>query len=499
MRPILAPVLVVALARAASLEGLLESETTLDARDFARAAQPRPEPTSYVHGATAADAYAAMNGFLRREEVRTAACDVFDHAELNLMVEMLYLLRSPELDTAYANREDRRALHFASIAYKQTLWAAEAVASTLMPSYAAGGVAYAAARDGKCAEAVLLYVHHLSADRRAALAELDVTLPLMPTELAPASARSAEYDQQIGCTSCHVAVAIPGAGPITPIPFKNSTAPQYPETCPIDAETGLPSVFYDRTKRCDWDYAPFCAPCEGVGGMIWGPGEHDWLPMPCEVLATPSEIDPANLTSPVWPRSFSVDEYATLTFPGRDPCAIDFKNSTYTLYFETDENDLPTYHSVGHTGPSGPSPVPGKSWALPNGNFFNTVDLFGHTAFCLCISTIDPVVDNAITGPLVYDFNHDAKLIGREKVRPEYFDYDIVADHWVKGPHHFWIEVETNTMVREWQPFNGLQTYHNWNLTAPDPQDIELPKMCYQGLLHVNISCIAPPPDAHDA
>jgi hypothetical protein len=35
----------------------------------------------------------------------------------------------------------------------------------------------------------------------------------------------------------------------------------------------------------------------------------------------------------------------------------------------------------------------------------------------------------------------------------------MVADHWVKGPHHFWIEVETNRMVREWQPFNGLQTF----------------------------------------
>ena len=80
--------------------------------------------------------------------------------------------------------------------------------------------------------------------------------------------------------------------------------------------------------------------------MIWGPGEHDWNPMLCEPLATPDQIPPANLTTPLWPKDFTVDEYATLTFPGRDPCKIDFKNSTYTLEFNTDP-DGPTYHTIG--------------------------------------------------------------------------------------------------------------------------------------------------------
>jgi len=229
--------------------------------------------------------------------------------------------------------------------------------------------------------------------------------------------------------------------------------------------------------------------------MIWGPNEEDWNPMPCTPLLEPKDIPAANLTSPLWPKSFSVDEYASLTFPGRDPCAVNFKNSTYTLHFKTDA-DGPTYHTVGHTGPSGPSPFPGKSWALANGNFYNTVDLFGHSTFCICLGPKDPVVDNAITGPLSYDFNKGAKLVGRERVKPEYFDHEIVADHWVKGPHHFWIDVATNQMVREWQPFNGLQTYVNWNLTTPDPSVIDLPSLCYKGLLHVNVSCIAPPPSA---
>lgn len=81
-------------------------------------------------------------------------------------------------------------------------------------------------------------------------------------------------------------------------------------------------------------------------------------------------------------------------------------------------------------------------------------------------------------------------------MKPEYLKSEIVADHWVKGPHHFWIDVSTNLMVREWQPFNGLQTYYNWNLSAPDPAVIDVPSICYKGLLHVNVSCIAPPPSA---
>jgi len=340
------------------------------------------------------------------------------------------------------------------------------------------------------------YTHHLSQEDRARLADVaSFVLPLMPKDVAPVSVRQNEYDQQIGCTSCHVAVHIPGTPPITPIPTKNSSAPQYPVVCPADPKTGKPTVWYNRTKRCDWDYAPFCKPCEGVGGMTWGPDEDQWLPMPCEPVALPADIPHTNLTSPLWPKNFTVDEKALLTFPGRDPCKVAFRNSTYTLYFQTTAEG-PTYHTVGHTGPSGPSPFPGKSWALPNGNFYTTVDAGGHSVFCTCLGPVDPVVDNALTGPLSYDFNRGAKLVGRERVTPEYFDKAIVADHWVKGPHHFWIEVATNQMVREWQPFNGLQTYLNWRVGPPDPEKIAVEKICYSGLLRFNVSCKAPPPSA---
>ena len=60
--------------------------------------------------------------------------------------------------------------------------------------------------------------------------------------------------------------------------------------------------------------------------------------------------------------------------------------------------------------PTSSAQVPGSSWALPNGNFYNTVDLLGKPIFCICLSNKDPVVDNAVTGEaqsrvLEYDVN----------------------------------------------------------------------------------------------
>jgi hypothetical protein len=41
------------------------------------------------------------------------------------------------------------------------------------------------------------------------------------------------------------------------------------------------------------------------------------------------------------------------------------------------------------------------------------------------------------------------------------------------------------------------QTYLNWNLTTPDPAVINVEEICYKGLLHLNVSCKAPPPAAN--
>jgi len=473
--------------------------------DMKRALQPRPTTSSHVHGATPSQAFEGMNKVLEADAVKTMPCESFTHEELNEVAKIIYAMRAPELDHGYRARSDRRALHFDNISHKELLWHGETIAADNVAWHAPGTDKYNATRDGKCAEIVMWFYHHLAEGHRAELAMVSAfAVPMMPTDVAPKEARSAEYDQQIGCTSCHSPVQFPGAPPITPIVRKNSSAPQYPMTCPVDSKTGKAKVWYEpvqgtaglgkRIKRCDWDYTPFCQPCEGVGGMTWGNGEHEWNPMPCSKVADPEDIPKDNLTSPLWPKDFGVEEYAHLTFPGRDPCEVNFRNSTYSLRFNTNA-DGPVYHTIGHSGPSGPSPLPGSSYGYPNSNFYTISSILGKGVFCVCLGgpgDLDPTRKNALVGPLTYDFNKGAKLIGRERIKPEHMDEFLVTDHWVKGPHHFWIRVDNNQMLREWQPFNGLQTYYNWNFTRPE---VKLDSMCYKGLLHANISCSFPTPN----
>jgi len=140
---------------------------------------------------------------------------------------------------------------------------------------------------------------------------------------------------------------------------------------------------------------------------------------------------------------------------------------------------------------SSPSSAAVNTWHLGNGNMFIKTD----NSFCICIS----VYENGNTtkppmGPLTHDFGKDAILVGREKIGVEYLNKEVIADHYNKGPHHFWVDVETNQWIRAWQPFNGLNVYDTWNLTAPDPNFFIVSKSCYTGVLHKNISCVAPPP-----
>jgi len=242
--------------------------------DIKRALQPRPASSSHVHGATPSQAFQAMNKVLDFDAIKAMPCDSFTHEELNGIAKVVYSMRAPELDKGYRARSDRRALHFDDISKKETLWQGETIAADTVPWHAYGTDKYNATRDGKCAEIVMWFYHHLAEGDRAELAMVSsFSMPMMPTDVAPKEARSAEYDQQIGCTSCHSPVQFPGAPPITPIIRKNSSAPQYPMTCPVDSKTGKPTVWYEpvqgaaglgkRIKRCDWDYEPFCQPCEG--------------------------------------------------------------------------------------------------------------------------------------------------------------------------------------------------------------------------------------------
>lgn len=132
-------------------------------------------------------------------------------------------------------------------------------------------------------------------------------------------------------------------------------------------------------------------------------------------------------------------------------------------------------------------------WTLPTADMF--IKIYG--AFCICVSPRESGNKSGVPiGPLVHDFAADAVFVGRERIGLEKLGKSVVADHWNKGPHHFWIDVVTNRMVRGWQPWNGLNVYDpsTWMVAPVQKEIFEPSSSCYSGFLHKNISCVAPYP-----
>ena len=165
------------------LSRMAPAKRRLAEADLARAALPRPAAESPVHGDTPADAFHKMNEVLIADAVQTAPCASFDHPSLNAVATVLHKLREADLNAGYVSRGDRRKLHFDSFDYKEALWKAEEHAAKTLASHAPGGERYNATRDGKCAEAVMWYIHHLSEAERARLAQVEAfVLPLLRNE-----------------------------------------------------------------------------------------------------------------------------------------------------------------------------------------------------------------------------------------------------------------------------------------------------------------------------
>lgn len=108
---------------------------------------------------------------------------------------------------------------------------------------------------------------------------------------------------------------------------------------------------------------------------------------------------------------------------------------------------------------------------------------------------------NVLLGPLRWDFPADSVLIGRELIELEWTadgEQDshkmVVADHWNKGPHHFWYDVQTNLMVRQYQTEAALTIQQEWEVGEPDSSAFKLDATCSNASSLVNMSCVSPPP-----
>lgn len=460
-----------------------------------------------------------MNAHLLRQPHATRACEEYTHDELNDLARFLFKHRNEALAGLYEDAGDKRKLHFDTegeedgLGYKEQLWALEAKLGAQDPAgHGEGSEHHAMVRDGKCAELVMWWVHHLPAKTRTELSGVaGFTVPLLPAKGRPEAnlgtdVHSKEYSYQVSCSDCHSTGLDSNSSSVPVLRPKEVVGAPPAGTCPVDNSTKLPSVWYQpmtalgqRKKRCDWDYDPPCGLCEGIGGYSWGDQEHQISYTTCKPVALAKDIPAENITIPVWPKSFVVEEVTTLInqintggrFPGADPCAVHkFNNDTEKFYFDDSRTSFP----------EGPIMFTDTSasaiYTLPTADMFINIRVFGKSVFCICVTPSENGQGKVATGPLRHDFAHDAVLIGREIIGLEGLDIEVEADHWNKGPHHFWVDVHTNLFVRGWQPWNGLNVYKpgTWQIGPVDKTKFEVPKNCYSGLLHKNISCVAPYP-----
>lgn len=69
--------------------------------------------------------------------------------------------------------------------------------------------------------------------------------------------------------------------------------------------------------------------------------------------------------------------------------------------------------------------------------------------------------------PLQYNWTNRLSYVGRETLGIEYAWTTMTLDHWSFGPHHVWTVPASGSIIRMWQPYNGLQVFPNGTLTSP--------------------------------
>ena len=244
---------------------------------------------------------------------------------------------------------------------------------------------------------------------------------------------------------------------------------------------------WDRRRRCDNDdYDPPCGLCEGYGGIPRSDAKDDIKLTTCTPIAEPQDVDSSTIPEPVFPDVFTntgfyeiligmkTNPLCIASFPGPDSLGdhcytvqqgimqYDWNNFRIRIDYNVKSflknTTLITFHTKG------------DMWILNDLN---------HIKQCICI---DPGRRYNIT---IYPVNprflkEGSRYIGREKLYIEYIWQERVVDHWVKGPHHVWVDVESKNIIRMWQPWNGLEVFDptKWILAADERSFATPPQEC---------------------
>jgi len=263
---------------------------------------------------------------------------------------------------------------------------------------------------------------------------------------------------------------------------------------------------WDRTRRCDQiDYSPPCGPCEGIGGIPWGDKNEEYSPTSCTPLGNASTVTAG--PRPVWGEQQTIQNYYEVligkkndpfcfeAFPGNDSVGAlcyrpqqgmqiyDSRNAKalkYSVQVKTKVGNLSS--TVMHQGP--------YMWIV------NKLPWYA-AGIHQCICTEPRQGGDWSTPavyPIMYNWTNNLQFVGREKIGIEYIEPhgEAVLDHWAFGPHHVWSFPNNGSILRMWQPFNGLEVYPAG--TGPSDFDPTVfddipPAMCKKGGAKFRIKC----------
>ena len=130
-------------------------------------------PRACFRGKNPGDIAATLNRHLLRNlENGVRPCEHFTLSELDDVAAVLLEARDGRLNAIYQDRNDRRSLRHNSV----DKWRYETAATLKLSASLQDTL-----RDGKCAELVMIWTHHITAKRQSELEQSGLILPLMST------------------------------------------------------------------------------------------------------------------------------------------------------------------------------------------------------------------------------------------------------------------------------------------------------------------------------
>merc|ERR1712216_646365 len=367
-------------------------------------------------------------------------------------------------------------------------------------------------RESHCREAVMWWTHHLTNEKRTALRARNLTVPLLPVGPKKACGRGGDdaderhaclgINEPNSCDWCHSTQAahdagVPGSSP------PNALDPKFKCKGPDDDNPHG----WDRKRRCDQDQCPPCQLCEGIGGRAWSDKNKDIDLTPCEVVATPDQVNMSTVAPPLYPKAFTVrrkdgkqggysdtligwktEPFCFGFFPQNDSAKeLCYRSEDATVkYYDISREAARSDYTVKLTGVFSVFPNITSSILMVNDtmwiqNHLWTVDQ------CVCSN---PSGNHCTKPPCQsYVWNWDtfrtAQYLGRERIGVEWIQDHGVGesakmmelDHFIMWSPPAWTDPVSRRIVRMWKPFNGLQNYDPdaWVDSVEDPSALDAP------------------------